>query len=142
MFSPTERIYVARHVVFNKDVFPYSSPTLHSPPPISYSASVPSYLLEQVVAQTMGHDTTPDGPTQALTRPTQPIQPNPNSLNPASPVTYPPLQPISPTSLSQLSSLPTQLPPIQLTSPTSPNTYYLLSGQTICTHLLPSSPKL
>ncbi|KAL8128926.1 hypothetical protein V2J09_018081 [Rumex salicifolius] len=106
--KPKERIYVARHVVFNESVFPYSISSINSAhhPPNSTSPGFNSNLLEQAAGmpnptntQTEPLSTTnqptfagplppptildsPEWPTTTQTIPTSPINPTHHALPP------------------------------------------------------------
>lgn len=81
--KPTERIYVARHVVFNESIFPYSVSSHNSAPNLSTPASpeLNSNLLEQAVELYTSSATFQTAPTiQPTIQPSLTIHPTSHSL--------------------------------------------------------------
>lgn len=70
--KPTSRIYVSRHVVFNKDLFPYATPSPHS---VSPSTNSPQPTSHQILEHAASLDSLCPLPT------TPPVLSNPPSSN-------------------------------------------------------------
>ncbi|KAL8137603.1 hypothetical protein V2J09_003604 [Rumex salicifolius] len=126
--KPTDRIYIARHVVFNESVFPYTSKsTVFMPSPnTSISPSNSSVLLEQAVGLPR--------PTEMLHHPHNPVSSDPhNAPANAEPETRPTIPP-SPR------HTPTTTSPLR---PTTPSHHSILTPSPTEAHV-PStaSPKL
>ncbi|CAN0824684.1 Retrovirus-related Pol polyprotein from transposon TNT 1-94 [Linum grandiflorum] len=88
--QPNSRLYIARHVIFNEEVFPYTPHSSTSSSASQPSTPAPNSLLQQA------HQSPPPQPSPGPTPPTHTPQPTPPLSPPTQPQLSPPTQPPNP----------------------------------------------